>query len=72
MKTKAKIRVIRKKDLATKALDETIGRDETKQSARKMVTNVSSWVNDFQRRKRTRTKEALESLFPSNPQTDSA
>jgi hypothetical protein len=72
MKTKTKIRVIRKKELTQKKAPKTDVVDDGRKSARRMVTNVSSWVNDFQKRKRAETKEALEVLFPANPQTDSA
>lgn len=72
MKTKPKIRVIRKKELSVNQEKETLKRDDGKKSARKMVTNVSSWVNDFQKRRRAETKEALEVLFPAGPQADSA
>ncbi len=72
MKTKPKIRVIRKKELSVNQEKETLKTDDGKKSARKMVTNVSSWVNDFQKRRRAETKEALEVLFPAGPQADSA
>jgi len=76
MKSKAKIRVIRKKELTSEATkvneNEVPAPDEGRQSARKMVTNVSSWVRDFQKRKRVETKEALDKLFPAEPQADSA
>ncbi len=71
MTKKAKIKVIKKKDIQPikKAVKDE---KETKQeAARKMVSNVSSWVNDFQKRKRVETKQAIEQLFPKAPQTDS-
>jgi hypothetical protein len=71
MKTKAKIKVIRKKELAVEMAAKSERIENGDKSARKMVTNVSSWVNDFQKRKRAETKEAIEMLFPSAPQTDS-
>lgn len=71
MTTKAKIKVIKKKDLqAVEPVDKT-EKINKKESARQMVTNVSSWVNDFQKRKREETKMAIEQLFPKQPQTDS-
>lgn len=76
MKSKAKIKVIRKKELILEATntEEKQAPDpkEGRQSARKMVTNVSSWVRDFQKRKRVETKEALDKIFPAEPQADSA
>lgn len=32
-------------------------------AAREMVANVSTWVNEFQHKRRTETKRAFESLF---------
>ena len=69
---KAKIKIIKKKDL--KKVKKVV-RNETRakqEAAREMVSNVSSWVNDFQKRRRQETKIALEGLFPKQPQTDSA
>jgi len=71
MRSKAKIKVIRKKELEElKAVPEKKA-EIPRNSAREIVSNVSSWVNDLQRRKRAETKEALDKLFPANPQTDS-
>lgn len=38
-------------------------------AARKMVSNVTNWVNDFQQRRRDETKQAIEKFF-SQPQTN--
>lgn len=38
-------------------------------AARDMVSTVSTWVSDFQGRKRDETKIALEQLFAVRPQT---
>lgn len=38
-----------------------------RKAAREMVTTVTSWVNEFQQRKRTETKTAFEQLFPKQP-----
>lgn len=70
MATKAKIKVVKKKDVG---IVPKVYKNETKvkkETAREMVTNVSSWVNDFQKRKCEETKFALESLFPKAPQTE--
>lgn len=72
MTDKAKIKIIKKKDLKTV---KKVIKSETKvrkESARKAVSNVSNWVNDFQKRKRHETKVAIESLFPKQPQTGEA
>ncbi len=72
MKSKARIRVIRKKDLAKKDAEPVRAEEAPRTSARNMVANVSTWVTDLQRRKRAETREALDKLFPANPQADSA
>ncbi|MCB1024346.1 MAG: hypothetical protein KDB79_08145 [Acidobacteria bacterium] len=72
MTDKAKIKIIKKKDLKTV---KKVIKSETKlkkESARKAVSNVSNWVNDFQKRKRHETKIAIENLFPKQPQTGGA
>ena len=71
MTQKAKIKVIKKKEV--KAVKKAVKSEAKakKETARKMVSNVSSWVNDFQKRKREETKQAIETLFPKTPQTDS-
>lgn len=49
---------------ATKA-----NRVAAKDTAREMVATVSTWVNEFQQRRRTETKRAFHSLFvDQNPQ----
>lgn len=72
MRSKAKIKVIRKKQLEELKAEPKKQSGAQRNSAREIVTNVSSWVNDLQRRKRAETKEAFDKLFPANPQTDSA
>lgn len=72
MKSRPKIRIIKKAETAADKESLQPGKDVAKQSARKIVDNVSNWVNDLQKRKRAETKEAIDKLFPANPQTDSA
>ncbi|REJ78342.1 MAG: hypothetical protein DWQ47_02470 [Acidobacteria bacterium] len=72
MKNKSKIKVIRKKDVSAQKVKRQKTVEPDKNSARRVVTNVSSWVNELQKRKRAETKEALDKIFPANPQTDSA
>ncbi|NNE99642.1 MAG: hypothetical protein HKN25_11535 [Pyrinomonadaceae bacterium] len=72
MTQRAKIKIIKKRDLEkvkNAVKDETRTKQE---SARAVVSNVSTWVNEFQKRKRVETKQAIESMFPKSPQTDSA
>ena len=42
------------------------------QTAREMVQNVTSWVTDFQQRKRVETAQAIKHLFPEAPQPKGA
>lgn len=72
MNSKSKVRVIKKGESVIKEPVRTEEQDSGRQPARKIVNNVSNWVNDLQRRKRAETKEAIEKLFPANPQADSA
>lgn len=72
MKNKSKIKIIRKKDVSAQKVKRQKTVEPDKNSARRVVTNVSSWVNELQKRKRAETKEALDKIFPANPQTDSA
>jgi lysyl-tRNA synthetase class I len=72
MKKKAKIRIIKKKDLRAFRKVVKTETEAKQESAREMVSNVSNWVNDFQKRKRVETKQAIEQLFPARPQTDGA
>lgn len=71
MTQKAKIKVVKKKDVGIVKKVDTNESKVKKETAREMVSNVSSWVNDFQRRKREETKKAIENLFPKSPRTDS-
>lgn len=63
-----KIKVIKKKDLASRTGNAIREKSPTKRSARKVVTNVSGWVSEFQMRKREETKKAIESIFKNQPQ----
>ena len=38
------------------------------ETAREMVSTVSNWVNEFQQKRGTETKQAFKSLFPEPPQ----
>lgn len=68
---KAKIKVIKKKDLEIVKKPKVDDIKKKKEAAREMVSNVSNWVNDLQKRKREETKMAFEQLFPKHPRTDS-
>ena len=67
MNTKGKIKIIKKG--SQPVVKQTVENVSTKTVAREMVSNVTNWVSDFQLRKREETKQAIESLFPKQPQT---
>jgi hypothetical protein len=48
-------------------------RKSPQETAREMVATVSQWVNEFQQKRRTETKQAIKTLFPdATPQTSKA
>ena len=65
MKERVKVKVIKKAEIRkpVKAAAKT-----KRSSARDVVANVTSWVNDLQARKRDETKVAFEKLFRTGPQ----
>ncbi len=68
MAEKLKIKII-KKGQAVKAATPSPSATKTKrESAREMVSNVSSWVHELQTRKRDETKMAFEQLFATRTQ----
>lgn len=71
MDTKAKIKVIKKDtqpEFKISKSSKVIKPKTAQHSAREMVSTVSSWVNDFQQRRREETKEAFNLLFEAqNP-----
>ena len=64
MKEGTKIKVIKRDDI--KAPVKTL-KKSTRASARDMVSNVKTWVNDLQARKRDETKIAIEKFFTNSP-----
>lgn len=66
MNTKGKIKVI-KKGTPT-VVQKKVEKNSTKETARQMVSNVTTWVTDFQQRRRDETKQAIENLFSKQPQ----
>lgn len=71
MKVK-KIKVIKKKDVESLANDSKKEQERTPETAKTIVTNVSTWVNEFQKRKREETKTAIETLIVKQPQNASS
>ncbi len=71
MTTKAKIKVIKKRELENIQIPVAVEKKSTQETAREMVSTVSDWVTDFQQKRREETKQAFEKLFSQHPQTNS-
>jgi uncharacterized membrane-anchored protein len=75
MTAKAKIKVIKKGEVKTAVKSEkpaVVEKNSTKIAAREMVSTVTTWVSDFQQRKRDETRQAIEKFFTPQPQTTGA
>jgi hypothetical protein len=68
MTVKGKIKIIKKNEQRPAA---PAAAPTERATAREMVTTVSTWVNDFQQRRRDETKQALELLFSQQSQPTS-
>jgi hypothetical protein len=71
MQTKTPIKVIKREERTRQenvAESATNVKKTTQETARDMVSTVSNWVNEFQQKRRTETKQAFKSLFPDSPQ----
>ena len=71
MTAKAKIKVIKKGELKAVVKAEKPAAHEknsAKTAAREMVSTVTTWVSDFQQRKRDETRQAIETFFSPQPQ----
>jgi len=66
MKEGIKVKVIKKDEI--KAAPVKLIVKSNRASAREMVSNVTSWVSDFQTRKGVETKIAIEKFFNPVPQ----
>ena len=69
MTRKAKIKVIKKKEVKKRKKTENKVIKNKNVAGREMVSTVSNWVTDFQSRKREETKQAIEKFFSNQPQT---
>ncbi len=69
MTEKLKIKVIKKDSVKTAAKPVKDDVKSKRAVAREMVSTVSTWVNDFQSRKREETRIAFETLLNQKPQT---
>ena len=65
MKTKQSIKIIKRGERAVEkaAPEQEVVNKTTKELARDMVANVSSWVDEFQQRRRNETAQAIKTLF---------
>lgn len=72
MTTKAKIKVVKKSELKDAQTVVKIERKSKQEVAREMVSTVSDWVSDLQKRKSDETKQAIEKFFSNKPQTNGA
>lgn len=70
MTAKAKIKVIKKSEIKIAEIPTEVNKKTKQESAREMVSTVTTWVNDFQQRRRTETKQAIEKFFNNKPQTN--
>ena len=70
MTAKAKIKVIKKGEI--KVAEAPIKEEKkTNQAAREMVSTVTNWVSEFQQRRRSETKQAIEKFFSNQTQPNS-
>lgn len=69
MSTNAKIKIIKKGEQVKKPIDDVQETKSTKEAAREIVSTVTNWVSDFQQRRRSDTKQAIEKLFSPQTQT---
>lgn len=70
MTAKAKIKVIKKSEIKIAEIPVEVNKKTKQESAREMVSTVSTWVSDFQHRRRLETKQAIEKFFTNKPQTN--
>ena len=66
MKEGMKIKVIKKDEIKAEVVKPA--KISKRASAREVVSNVTSWVSDFQTRKSVETKIAIEKFFNQAPQ----
>lgn len=65
MKEGLKVKVIKKGEI--KPQIKAVTAKSKRGSAREIVSNVTTWVNDLQARKRDETKVAIEKFFNQQP-----
>ena len=67
MTDKYKVKVIKKSEIKAAEPAKPAKAPSRKAAARDMVETVTSWVNDYQHRKRVETAVAFETLFAAQP-----
>lgn len=67
MTDKYKVKVIKKAEIKVAEPAKQVKSPSRKAAARDMVDTVTSWVNDFQHRKRMETAAAFDTLFAAQP-----
>lgn len=67
MTDKNKVKVIKKSEIKSAEPAKQVKPPSRKAAARDMVETVTSWVNDFQHRKRRETAAAFDTLFAAQP-----
>lgn len=72
MTAKAKIKVIKKSEVKTVEVPVKVRKATKQQAAREMVSTVSTWVSEFQQKRRFETKQAIEKFLSNKPQTNGA
>ncbi len=58
-----KVKIIKKDAVTVKNRTVKTVKPDKQKAAREMVSTVTSWVSDFQQRKRSETKVAFKTLF---------
>ena len=72
MSVKVKIKVIKKGQVEKAKKPKQTVSDTKNAAAREMVSTVSTWVSDFQNRKREETNQAIGKFFSNRPQATGA
>ena len=67
MTHKAKIKVIKKNEVKVAQEPQKVKTQTKSEAAREVVSTVTTWVSDFQTRKRVETKAAFKRFLTPNP-----
>ncbi len=68
MTDKLKIKVIKKDEIKAPETSIIVEKQTKREAAREVVATVTDWVTDFQMRRRSETKTAIEKFLTNNPQ----